>query len=168
MNWIPFFSQTGSEILHIIKALNVEPLFIVTNKKERDYCEELKQYNIMHFSSFKELEKIKYILDNSIVTLHGFLRIIPPQLITSNMFNGHPGLITKYPELKGFNPQEKAYNLHLKTSGSVIHEVTDVVDSGRILAYKEIDIQNLSLDEIYSKLHDNSINLWIDFLKDRI
>lgn len=167
-NWIPFFSQTGSEIAEIIEITNIEPLIIITNKKTREYDERLKKFNILHFNSFNELLKLKKILNNNIITLHGFLKIIPQELITNNMYNGHPGFISKYPELKGFNPQEKAYNLKLETSGCVIHKVTQIVDSGTIIDEKEIDIKNLELDEIYKRLKKVSLELWIKFLNKNI
>ena len=165
MNWIPFFSQTGSEIANIIEKTKIEPIFIVTNRKDFNFDERLKKYNILFFNNFKELVKIKNILLDSVVTLHGFLKIIPSYLITENMYNGHPGLITKYPELKGFNPQEKAFNLNLKTSGSVIHRVVEEVDSGAIILENEVSIENLNLDEVYIKLKENSLDLWIKFFK---
>lgn len=165
MNWIPFFSQTGSEIANIIEKTKIEPIFIVTNRKDFNFDERLKKYNILFFNNFKELVKIKNIMLDSVVTLHGFLKIIPSYLITENMYNGHPGLITKYPELKGFNPQEKAFNLNLKTSGSVIHRVVEEVDSGAIILENEVSIEDLNLDEVYKKLKENSLNLWIKFFK---
>lgn len=163
VNWIPFFSQTGSEIAEIISDTCLEPLMIITNRKDCNYHELLKRYNVLHFSDFKQLERIKNVLDNNIITLHGFLRIIPDYLITEHMYNGHPGLITKYPELKGFNPQEKAYNMKLSTSGSVIHKVIPEVDSGDVVKFAEVNIKDLELSEVYRKLHDNSVQLWVSF-----
>ena len=83
-----------------------------------------------------------------------------------NIYNLHPGLITKYPFLKGFNPQEKAFNLKLPTSGSVIHKVTSELDGGEILKSIEVDIKNLTLEEVYSELHKASSQLWVDFLQE--
>ena len=84
------------------------------------------------------------------------------------MWNGHPGLITKYPELKGKDPQQKAIALGLKSSGCIIHRVTPEVDSGEIVASKEIQIENLEPADVFSKLHETSVNLWVEFLKTKI
>jgi folate-dependent phosphoribosylglycinamide formyltransferase PurN len=47
---------------------------------------------------------------DAIVTLHGWLRVIPAYVCErSRIYNGHPGLITKYPELKGKDPQVRAF-----------------------------------------------------------
>ena len=77
VNWIPFFSQSGSEIAEIIESTGLEPLMIITNKKSLEYDSRLKKFNILHFTDFNSLLRIKNILDTNIVTLHGFLRIIP-------------------------------------------------------------------------------------------
>ena len=165
-NWIPFFSQTGSEIADIIEQAGVKPAMISTNTKTPERIDKrLKDHIIINFNKFSDLDEYYEDLNNSVVTLHGFLRIIPKQYITKEMYNGHPGLITKYPELKGFNPQERAFNLKLPTSGSVIHKVIEEVDSGEVLLYNEVSIENLSLDEVYKTLKQSSLNLWLEFFK---
>lgn len=179
--WIAFFSQTGSELLEIIKALHKTPDLIVVNKDwEKDErinreLQALVETNGIYVvelpnrpgeESYKSLEKaFPEFFDNCVITLHGYLRILPGYFCEKyNILNGHPGLITKYPELKGSNPQEKAFNLGLETSGSVIHRVIAEVDSGDILASQEVNIKNLTLDQVYEVLHINSISLWISFL----
>lgn len=167
MLWIPFFSQTGSELANIIEATGVEPTFILTNKNDlSDIDKRLESHIIVQFNKWSELDRLKTELTYSLVTLHGFLKIIPEEYITPNMFNGHPGLITKYPELKGFNPQQKAFDLQLPSSGSVIHKVIKEVDSGEIISYNEVSLEGLSLDEVYESLKQSSLELWIKFIKE--
>ena len=118
------------------------------------------------------VEDYKNALDgkgDGLISLHGYLRILPPEICKKySIVNLHPGLITKYPILKGKDPQEKAYNLGLKTSGAVIHEVIAEVDSGKILDSIEISIEGLTLDEVYENLHKCSSELWIKFFKEHI
>ena len=179
-NWVTFFSQTGSEILLVSKALNREPDLIVTNRTDligvnKELIELYSDKFVFIPRKPSEddyrwlLKKYKDIFADCICTLHGYLRIIPSFLCEklSNFYNGHPGLVSKYPELKGFNAQERAWQGGYKTAGSIIHEVTAGVDEGRILAEKEISIEGMSFDEVYSALHDNSVELWIDFLKEK-
>jgi folate-dependent phosphoribosylglycinamide formyltransferase PurN len=183
MKWIAFFSQTGSEIYHVSKLLGRFPDRIITNR------------SIATFEKVSEGLKTEYkgnwviiprkptlqdyvngiggsisVMENTIITLHGYLRIMPPTLcdIYRQMYNGHPGDIIKYPELKGFNPQEKAFNLKLPTSGSVIHQVTAGVDEGPVVAQNPVSIEGLTLDEVYKTLHSNSVNLWYNFLKEKL
>ena len=165
--WIPLFSQTGSEIANIIDELDIKPLMIFCNSKVNIDL-RLFEYNLYFFNTLKDLEPFKCLLQNNLVTLHGFLRILPENLITENMYNGHPGLITKYPELKGFNPQEKAYQLKLDVTGSVIHKVIPEVDAGEVVLSSEISIKDLSLDDVYANLKQCSLELWLKFLKEEL
>lgn len=176
--WVTFFTQTGSEIYNIIKQTGIVPKRIITNKKKKLFSKInsylLDEYGyLIHKIPFKPsendyIEALKGISKKDIITLHGYLRIIPSSICDKFMiYNGHPGLITKYPELKGFNPQEKAFNMKLSKTGSVIHKVVSEVDGGQIVFSREVSIQGMSLDEIYSALHNNSTKLWIEFLKKR-
>ena len=178
MKWITFFSQTGSEIMNVIEKTGREPDLIVTNRVDLNgvnlkllnkYKSKIRQLpNRPTVNDYYNLiNKNRNLFDNCIITLHGYLRIIPDFMCENyRIYNLHPGLITKYPILKGFNPQEKAFRLKLPTSGSVIHKVTPVLDSGKILKSIEVDIKNLSLDEVYDKIHKSSSLLLTDFLKE--
>ena len=177
MNWIAFFSQTGSEIVNISEEIGRWPDLIVTNRqsgyekinsKLQERVNEGKQRMLLVEKKPSVQRYHEAIRDGSIVTLHGWLRIVPEEICDKyEIYNGHPGLITKYPELKGKDPQERAFEGKYKTAGSVIHEVVPEVDAGKILYEHEISIDELTLDEVYSSLHTVSTNLWIDFLKDK-
>lgn len=179
--WITFFSQTGSEINNIRKAFNRDPDLIITNRYGFDESinEELKDACKDRFVFIPRrpvLENYLNIIDlhreifnNCIITLNGYLRIIPPELCNMfTIYNLHPGLISRYPELRGFNPQERAYNGGYETSGAVIHRVVAEVDAGDIIESIEVPIKGLTLDQVYSVLHKKSTELWIKFLKDKI
>ena len=172
MKHYAFFSQTGSEIATIAKRLGRWPDKIITNERPdrlRTISPKLAGIDIIYLSNKPTVEEYLEVLGTEPckITLHGWLRIMPPEVIAihPNMFNGHPGLITEHPVLKGKDPQEKAYNLGLTVSGCVIHQVTVGVDEGPILEERMVEIKNLSLDEVYSELHKTSIDLWVEFLK---
>ena len=172
MKHYAFFSQTGSEIATIARRLGRWPDKIITNQRPerlRTISPKLAGIDIIYLSNKPTVEEYLEVLGTEPckVTLHGWLRIMPPEVIAihPNMFNGHPGLITEHPILKGKDPQEKAYNLGLTVSGCVIHQVTVGVDEGPILEERMVEIKNLSLDEVYSELHKASIDLWVEFLK---
>lgn len=179
MKWIAFFSQTGSEIVEISRHLGRSPDMIVTNNRpahlrtiNRDLLSLSPALGITPNKPdlVDYLQKITHLTgdpNQTLITLHGWLRIIPEEVIKTYpyIYNGHPGLISRYPELKGKDPQKKAWDLGLDTSGSVIHKVTSGVDEGPIILSKEIPIRNLSLDELFESLHNTSINLWVQFLK---
>jgi folate-dependent phosphoribosylglycinamide formyltransferase PurN len=176
MKWCTFFSQTGTEIVEICTALQRWPDKICTNKSISDIDSinpkllEACYKNIMFLPNKPKVEEYSTSLRNinltDIITLHGYLKIIPKYICDRyTIYNGHPGDIVSYPELKGFNPQEKAYKLKIKNTGSVIHKVTSVVDDGPVVEFKPCKIHLKSLDETYKILHANSVSLWVDFLK---
>ncbi len=178
--WIAFFSQTGSEISTIIKKTGKHPFAVITTNRdfipspanEKNIREKFEFENI--FIIDRNIEEIKYesLLKNlnvsreDLITLHGYLRIIPASICKYySIYNLHPGLITKYPILKGKDPQQKAFNLGLKESGVVIHKAVPEVDSGPVVIEERISIENLTLEEIYEQLHLLATNAWLDFFK---
>jgi len=172
MKWVALFSQTGSEIYQISDQLDRYPDLIICNKQsDMDSINpNLIGKSPMIFTDKKPsaAEYLQYILEDDLVTMHGWLRIIPGEVCEKRtIYNGHPGLITKWPELKGKDPQEKAFYSGHETAGCVIHEAVAEVDAGKILKEGSIEIKGLPLDQVYSKLHDLSVNLWVEFLTDQ-
>jgi len=189
MKWVAFFSQTGSEIVNISKAIDRWPDVIVTNKQtaegvnddllsivestinryitlpkqptETDY---LKVANILGYSILDEKWQ-----DEVLITLHGYLRILPPDFTNSStIYNGHPGLITKHPELKGIDPQKKAWSENHIRAGCVIHKVIPELDSGEVVAEKMIHNNFETFIDLLDALHVASSELWINFLNERL
>ena len=189
MKWVAFFSQTGSEIVNISKAINRWPDLIVTNKEEdKDVNVELVHKKSTGQLPFVRLPKWPKEIDYSraadtlnysilneewrkdvFVTLHGYLRILPPHFTkSSDIFNGHPGAIHIYPDLKGFNPQKKAWEANHIRIGCVIHKVTPELDDGPIIEKCLINNNFDSYEELEKALHVESTKLWINFLNERL
>ena len=102
-----------------------------------------------------------------VVTLHGWLRIIPKTICSRyEIYNGHPGLATKYPELKGYNPQKRAVGY--PEIGAIIHECIPELDAGRVIFQKSISNSGFSEEEVYNELYKLSGDLWVQFLKDKV
>ena len=174
-NWIALFSQTGSEIFNISEQIGRKPNLVITNERPghlRSIDERVNEH-ILHETANKpkekNLQKIfqQYSQDNElIITLHGWLRIMPPAICKKyKIYNGHPGLITKYPELKGKDPQVRMINGHYDTMGCVLHKVTAGVDEGDVLLSKEVSRKGLEEQDIFRILSNISQELWVDFLK---
>lgn len=175
--WIAFFSQTGSELLQVCRAINTTPNIVITNNTNFihthfDLIDQVVKDNHTFIilpnrpliSNYQDI-----MFEGDFVTLHGWLRILPEFLcFACDIYNGHPGLITKYPELKGQDPQKKAFELGLKTSGCVIHKVTEGIDEGEVIREQEVNIDNLSLDDIIKDLHKISVEMWTNFLMEQI
>ena len=168
--WIAFFSQTGSEIVDISKSLGRWPDKIITNKRPehlRKINEELLNVDIIYLSNKPTVEEYKNVLSKKcIVTLHGWLRIMPPEICEQyTIYNGHPGLITEYPELKGKDPQIRAFEGKYPVAGAVLHKVVAGVDEGKVIAEERFNTFNLELDDLFRILRDRSLYMWCNFLK---
>ena len=173
--WIAFFSQTGSEIVEVSKLLGRWPDCIVTNERPehlRKIHPALENKHLVFVENKPTEEELSMVIGqygNPLVTLHGWLRVMPPYICNRfEIYNGHPGLITKYPELKGKDPQQKAFDLGLEYSGCVIHKVTEGVDEGKILLERKVYIKELEIRELFTILHSISVSLWVEFLKNKL
>lgn len=176
LDWTVFVSQTGSEVMALSKQLRAVPKLLVTNnpkKLKEEVAEFLKsngcELKTIPFNPSLEHYLHEDILNSNIITLHGYLRILPGEFIQSysprTIYNGHPGLITYYPELKGKDPQIKAWEGKYETIGSVVHEVTEGVDEGKVIRFTAVPNHENSLDGVYEQLRHTSLDAWIKFLK---
>ena len=170
--WVAFFSQTGAEIADISESLGVWPTRIITNQRPaniRTIDPRIVEHGYIEVSNKpteKELLDILQYFQDPLITLHGWLRIMPEDICkTYEIYNGHPGLITKYPELKGKDPQIRAWEGNYDTIGAVLHKVTAGVDEGPIESWSEKSVNKLSLDETFLILRDMSLRMWTNFLK---
>jgi folate-dependent phosphoribosylglycinamide formyltransferase PurN len=176
--WYAFFSQTGNELAKIIQLTGKEPTKIVTNlsveqvkEKVNPWLYENYKHKLMYLPNrptvHDYINAIGYHPEDKLLTMHGWLRILPPTICFKyKAFNGHPGLITKYPELRGKDPQIKAYMGNYISGGCVIHEITPELDEGPICLSEEVLLDDLSLDETFLILYQTSLNLWIEFFKE--
>ena len=182
--WIAMFSHTGSEIVNISKKLGIIPEKVITNNApgSPDINKQLLSFHIQPnvvneivYSSAKPTAQdySRVLTPDAIVTLHGWMRIVPPCICKEyEIYNLHPGLITKYPELKGADPQKKVAEEPDENKytdiGCVIHRVTAGVDEGPVLmeascrktAYGEANITN--------RLHEMATGMWVDFMQYKV
>ena len=178
--WVAFFSQTGAEIADLSEVLGRWPSRIITNKRPSDLrtidprIVEQGYIEVPNRPTETDLRDILQYFDDPIITLHGWLRVMPADICSEyNIYNGHPGLITEYPELKGKDPQQKAWaGIQMgkyPIAGAVLHKVTAGVDEGEILDYSCFSVDTkLSLDNLFRILKGVSLDLWVKFLKENL
>lgn len=173
--WIAFFSQTGAEIADIAESLGRWPDRIITNDRPdhlRTIDSRIEEKGYFTFSNkptLEEYEEALFYFPEAIITLHGWLRIMPPEICEKFMiYNGHPGLITEYPELKGKDPQIRAFEAKHPVAGAVLHKVVAGVDEGRIILQERFNTFNLELDDLFRILRDRSLYMWCKFLRRNI
>lgn len=174
--WISLFSQTGSEIKTLAEKLERFPDVILTNNME--YSGDMPNVQRMTAHEISNwLRNKENIPDGSIITTHGYLRIIPADVVTflqdrcgTCIFNGHPAPITMYPELIGKDPQKRVYEGIVAgkydTIGTVIHVMDTGVDTGTVVMgnrAKASDVEQ-SLEAVTEALHQLSGDLWLHFM----
>ena len=170
--WITFFSQTGSEIADLSEEMGRWPDIIITNERPehlRTIDPRIEKQGYFTWANKPSEEDYIELLEanpNAIVTLHGWLRIVPEYVCErSRIYNGHPGLITKYPELKGKDPQIRAFEGKYKTAGAVLHKVSGGVDEGEVILSREFNTSGLDLDDLFRILRDKALSMWYILLK---
>lgn len=174
-DWGVLISQTGSEVIAISKETGFLPSLLITNNIRKMPLETLNSLvelgvtvKEMPFRPTLEDYLIPELLEKKLITLHGFLRILPPAFFeqySGELYNGHPGLINFFPELKGKDPQIRAWESSYVTVGSVVHKVTEGVDEGEIVRYSATPNTARSLDDMYNLLRGTSLDSWIRFFK---
>ena len=170
--WVAFFSQTGAEIADLSESLGRWPDIIITNHRPehlRTVDPRIDLDKLMWTKNKPELYEYMWLLgqvEDPIITLHGWLRVLPEEVCNKfQVFNGHPGLITEYPELKGKDPQVRAFEGKYPMAGAVIHKVTAGVDEGKVIMEERFNAFQVELDELFRTLRDRSLYMWVNFLR---
>jgi folate-dependent phosphoribosylglycinamide formyltransferase PurN len=172
--WFALFSHTGQEIADLIDHFGFHPHRIYTHqfdKKVKDFPERIRQDLIFATKGDINLELLEHCQEGDLVTLHGYLGILPPEVCALvqkgvSILNGHPGLVTKYPELKGKDPQVRAYKAlpAYDYHGVIIHEVVAEVDEGAIVAEAYVrapeDLSLMELGTYTAMLRRVMFSLW--------
>lgn len=175
--WVALYSQTGSELLQLIKKQGRSPDVILTNTKQ-DINPGL--YNpgrtlVVHRPHSDIMDWLRHSYPDDVirsrvtVTLHGYLRILPPDICSRyRIYNGHPAAIDLYPELKGKDPQVRTWENRgsYKFIGSVVHEVVPEVDEGKIVKSVHLTNRAQSLDDMFDMLKVSSLSAWDFTLKE--
>lgn len=173
--WLCFFSQSGKEIMDLSEIIGRVPDRIITNKRPehlRKIDERIPRDRLFYTANKPSLEEYyRLLLDYSdpLITLHGWLRIIPEEISSVyKVFNGHPGLVNIFGDkLKGFNAQERIVGKkeEYPVIGSIIHRVTPELDSGEILESVRVENTTTTVGQAYNTLRETSLRSWVNFMK---
>lgn len=164
--WIAMYSHTGREVQELAQELGVSPDVILTDNQDN-----INGHDPLSHEAAMEL--LREWDTPVLVTLHGYMGLIPLDVISNPnlvIYNGHPALITMYPELVGKDPQVRAHAgvvaEQYKVVGSVIHLVTPELDGGPVVLTNQFVIPDNKIDlpEFIDFMHTMSVDLWIEFL----
>ena len=178
MNWIAFFSQTGSEIVQLSKSIGRKPDLLVTNNFEdkNKFHPGIRELGVTIMSAKHDMimnyfrNQAVYNVPQTLFSLHGYLRILPADICEKyEIYNGHPGAIDLYPELKGKDPQERVWQDNDKYTiiGSVVHKCTAELDDGAILKSVCVCNRNYTREDLYNSLKMTSLSAWNFFLREK-
>ena len=168
MKWLALFSQTGSELKNIIKQTGRRPDMVLMNRVGPSEIDGMCPMTYIPTKPGSFVYNY-YFRKYDIITLHGFLRVIPADACDYLIYNGHPAAIHLYPELKGKDKQDDAF-IHkdkYPRMGVVIHRVTPELDAGEIVMSRDIENDTTSIEDAYKKLAVLSAQQWVSFVNAR-
>ena len=169
--WVALFSHTGSEIARLCETINLWPTEIITdNFNVEEWNKNIPEELVTIMNPDAIHNGLRFTKERQFVTLHGYMKIIPADVCElHDIYNGHPGAINLYPELKGKDPQERSWENRDKYEyiGSVIHKVTPGIDEGEVVGYVYTDNDCQSKEQMYNVLKDCSYESWIDFIRSK-
>ena len=176
-SWACLISQTGTELVRISKITGVIPGYIFTNNPSKIPQENLRfleemgaRLRLLPFRPTADCYLDAELLNKELITLHGYLRIIPAKFFEhyrGKIYNGHPALISEYPELKGFNMQEAIVGKKEQYPwiGSVVHEVIPELDAGKIVVHTATKNTVETIEQAYEVLRQTSLSTWLWFFE---
>ena len=178
VKWYSLFSHTGQETTDLAKMLypDVELVVAITNNSRYEGPLPCIKLTLAKYIN-EWLMEPGNVEPGSIVTLNGYMRIIPEEVINylhsinCRLLNIHPAPIQLYPDLRGKDPQERLYegiqSGKYHYIGVVIHNVDAGVDTGSIVNWStEFADPNMTKDELYQRLHDIGTKLWLEVFKE--
>ena len=183
--WYSLFSHTGNETwtLACSEDVNLKRGAVITNNTRYDGPLMYSGHKIYRVDSFAAVNKLlcrsDVVEDNSLITLNGYMGIVPADVLRNlkergcKIYNIHPAPIQFYPELRGKDPQERMYegvqNRKYNYIGVVIHEVDEGVDTGKIVHWvlQMVD-RGMTKDELYERLHELGTQAWESFFRERM
>lgn len=175
MKWYSLFSHTGSETESISKYVKLAGAF--TNNF--DYQGDLHPLVAPSVVIHSLLMRPDCIKDDSVITLNGYMRILPADVISSlekrgiKVYNIHPAPIGIYPELRGKDPQERLYE-GIKSGkysimGVTIHRVDEGLDTGKIVTVEHrFADRNLTQEQLDKALHAMAAAAWHRFFTEEL
>src|SRR3989344_2579942 len=152
-------STKGTDMLAIIdaiekKQLDAQIVLVVSDKKDALILDRAKSHKIDTFvvdykkydkrdDAEKEIVKKLNSKKVGLVLLIGFMKILSPYFVTEfrqRIWNIHPSLLPKYAGGMNMDVHSEVLKNKEKESGCTLHEVSEEVDTARIILQKKLKI----------------------------
>lgn len=173
-------SGSGTNMLAIAEAvrsgeLDAQITFVGSDKKEAPGLAKAEQLGLaVIFFSYKngkaaaekEIAGMVDSTDTDWIVLAGYMRILSADFtgrFAGRIINIHPSLLPAFPGAHAIND---AWNYGVKVTGVTIHIVDELVDHGKILAQRAVQIDDGdTLETLEDKIHKTEHQLYKAVLK---
>ena len=178
-------STRGTDLQAIIdaielKKLNAKIVLVASDKKNAFILERAKKHKIetlvVEYSNFKTREDAEKVFSEKIkekeadlILLIGFMKIVTKSFVNEfkgKIWNVHPSLLPKYAGGMSNNVHEEVLKNREKETGCTLHEVTEVVDEGKIILQKKIKVaENDTVESLKEKVQKLEQKCFLEALK---
>ena len=163
-------SGRGSNMESILNHLNknkitdICPKIIISSKPEAEGLKKAAKFGVptrvvsnnskgWEYDSeiINVLQEYDVNPENGLVCLAGYMRLLSPEFVKKykmKILNIHPSLLPSFP---GLNSQKKALDYGVKVTGCTVHFVDEGLDSGPIIAQKQVTVLD---NDTYETLSD--------------
>ena len=163
-------SGRGSNMESILNHLNenkitdICPKIIISSKPEAEGLKKAAKFGVptrvvsnnskgWEYDSeiINVLQEYDVNPENGLVCLAGYMRLLSPEFVKKykmKILNIHPSLLPSFP---GLNSQKKALDYGVKVTGCTVHFVDEGLDSGPIIAQKQVTVLD---NDTYKTLSD--------------
>lgn len=154
-------------ILNFLKegeVTDVCPKIVISSKQEAEGLKKASKFriptsivsnNLKGWDYDKEivniLQRYEVNPDNGLVCLAGYMRLLSREFVRKykmRIMNIHPSLLPSFP---GLNSQKKALDYGVKITGCTVHFVDEGLDSGPIIAQRQVAVLE---NDTYETLSD--------------
>ena len=149
-------SGNGSNFEALANTFKEEIVLLISNKKDAHALKRAANHNIKSavLGSDKEIVSLLKKEEIDIVLLAGYMKMLSPYFVDEyrdRILNIHPSLLPEFPGLESIN---RAFEAKVGRTGVTVHLVDEGMDTGKILAQKEIVIQeDDSLESLTERIH---------------
>mgnify|MGYP003416899260 FL=1 len=159
-----FVSGRGSNLNAILNSPDlknlVEVIAVVSDKIDCKAFTIAKKFGIKTFTvgvgegkiNQNEITSVLNNLGVNFIVLAGYLKLIPNELVEhfeNRIINIHPALLPSFggKGMYGLNVHRAVFNSSAKVSGATVHMVDKTYDTGKIIAQKCVDINDVKNPE---------------------
>ena len=159
-----FVSGRGSNLNAILNSPDlknlVEVIAVVSDKIDCKAFTIAKKFGIKTFTvgvgegkiNQNEITSVLNNLGVNFIVLAGYLKLIPNELVEhfeNRIINIHPALLPSFggKGMYGLNVHRSVFNSSAKVSGATVHMVDKTYDTGKIIAQKCVDINDVKNPE---------------------